>query len=438
MTDTKISLDDAIKHLSTNLNQHADTVRRLQENLDAIQPKLDSQLTSFQSETKQELKTLETTLSNLIASNDVQWSSISTQMHSITEGLRDLQSLFPQHPHPTSRSIPTDSPRPPISNTHNLSDHSHNASATTADLTTPQPPPFFNYPRFDATPPSPPTNHFSTIVLPPVSSPPTFSGKSSERPHQFLIRIEQHAHTVNHWNHATLLRGISQFLKDDALEWYCQLYRSDQLPTTWDEFVRLFLSQFFSPLRAAQQDQAWTDCRQQDNETITQFVVRLRSLWFEQKPEDKESDFIKHLFCKMRPDMLNLMNFSRSSSLQSILAEAEKVEEILYLRNKEQRHRDLTKTKSFPTISSPLAAPSLMSTSTRSSTSTRAPPRSSASQQPSSNRNPVTCWRCYNVGHYSPDCPFNDTKQQDSYPPRSNPVSPDYSYQPLPPRSKND
>ena len=135
---------------------------------------------------------------------------------------------------------------------------------------------------------TPPTR---TIVLPPTSSIPTFSGKTTERPRQFLLRIEEYTHTVNHWSRDTLLHGISQYLKDDALEWYCQLHALHMMPQNWEQFSARFLAQFHSPLRAAQQEQAWIDCKQAENETINQFVVRLRSLWLEQKTDEVESDF---------------------------------------------------------------------------------------------------------------------------------------------------
>jgi hypothetical protein len=113
-----------------------------------------------------------------------------------------------------------------------------------------------------------------------------FSGKPSERPRQFLLRVEEYARTVNNWSTETLLKGISQFLKDSAVDWYCQLHHTNTLPTTWIQFSKRFLAQFHSPIRVAQQE----------NETINEFVVRLRSLWLERKPDETEADFIKQLY----------------------------------------------------------------------------------------------------------------------------------------------
>ena len=55
----------------------------------------------------------------------------------------------------------------------------------------------------------------TTMVVPPTTAIPTFSGKSTDNPRQFLLRIKQYTHTINQWSHATLLRSISEFLKEE-------------------------------------------------------------------------------------------------------------------------------------------------------------------------------------------------------------------------------
>ena len=257
--------------------------------------------------------------------------------------------------------------------------------------------------------------------MPPATSIPTFSGKSIENPRQFLLRIEQYTCTVNNWFRNTLLRGIFQLLKDDALEWYGQLYHTNTLPNNWSDFSTRFLTQFYSPIRIAQQEQVWIECKQYDDETINQFVVRLRSLWLEQKSDEHESDFIKHLFCKMRPDILNLMNLPRSSSLDTIIREAQNVEEILFLRHKEQRQREFQKSNLFTNTnySSSLSKvvtpstkfrnthiPSFLETTSRSCALPQ-PLLPSYSTFPQNSRNSTTCWRCYETGHYSTEYPLN-------------------------------
>ncbi|CAF0931913.1 unnamed protein product, partial [Adineta ricciae] len=108
----------------------------------------------------------------------------------------------------------------------------------------------------------PPTTH--TIVIPPTSAIPTFSGNSTENPRQFLIRVQEYTETINHWDSQSLLNGISQFLRGAALEWYCQLRISHRRPQTWIEFTNLFLNQFNSPVRRARQEQLWKECRQEE------------------------------------------------------------------------------------------------------------------------------------------------------------------------------
>ncbi|CAF2245970.1 unnamed protein product [Rotaria magnacalcarata] len=214
--------------------------------------------------------------------------------------------------------------------------------------------------------------------------------------------------------------GISQFLKDSALEWYCQLYSTNNTPLNWSQFVSRFLAQFHSPIRVAQQEQEWSECKQQDNETINEFVVRLRAIWLEQRVDEQEADFIKHLFCKMRPDMLNLMRASRSSTLNEIITEAQHVEEMLYLRNKELRQRQNARNK--PNINGHNPT-SLTSISTRAYNSSKNTSPTSTTQA-----NP-TCCRCYETGHYAPNCPLNDSRRTfDSF---------DNNTEPLPPRPKN-
>jgi hypothetical protein len=126
------------------------------------------------------------------------------------------------------------------------------------------------------TPPFSPVKH--SIIVPPVSAAPAFYGKHTESPTQFLIRVQEYAESVHSWDRATLVNGISQFLRESALEWYCQLRLSHRRPQTWTEFMDLFLAQFNSPVRKARQEQEWHECKQKENETINEFLVRLRAL----------------------------------------------------------------------------------------------------------------------------------------------------------------
>ena len=159
--------------------------------------------------------------------------------------------------------------------------------------------------------------------------------------------MQEYVETVHGWNQTTLLRGISQFLRDTALEWYCQLRIYHRQPETWAEFIDLFLSQFNSPIRNARQEQEWHECKQRENETINEFLVRLRAIWTEQKPTETEVDLVRHLLCKMRSDLLNMIGISRGASLDEIVMEAQKAEEILYHRNKQKPRFESVKQVSF-------------------------------------------------------------------------------------------
>ncbi|CAF4279727.1 unnamed protein product [Rotaria sp. Silwood2] len=186
-----------------------------------------------------------------------------------------------------------------------------------------------------------------SIIVPPSSAAPAFHGKHSESPTQFLIRVQEYAESVHAWDRPTLLNGISQFLRDSALEWYCQLRMSHRRPQTWTEFTDVFLAQFNSPVRKAKQEQEWHECKQKEDETINEFLVRLRALWREQKPKETEADLVKHLFCRMRNDLLNMIGTPRNVSLDELMAEVQQIEEILYRRAKNQRLSNQVKQSSL-------------------------------------------------------------------------------------------
>ena len=174
------------------------------------------------------------------------------------------------------------------------------------------------------------------IVIPPLASIPTFSGNITESPRQFLIQIKEYTETVNHWDDELLLRGISQYLRDTAFEWYCQLRTAYRRPHDWLEFTVLFLAQFNSPIRRARQKEEWKNCKQEKNETMNQFIVRLRAVWREQKPHENEEHLAKHLIRKMRNDVLYMMGLSRCETVEEITIEAQKIEQVMLDRSNEK------------------------------------------------------------------------------------------------------
>jgi hypothetical protein len=68
-------------------------------------------------------------------------------------------------------------------------------------------------------PPGLPLNGIKhSTIVPPSSAAPAFYGKHTESPTQFLIRVQEYEESVHSWDRATLVNGISQFLRDPALE----------------------------------------------------------------------------------------------------------------------------------------------------------------------------------------------------------------------------
>lgn len=291
----------------------------------------------------------------------------------------------------------------------------------------------------------PERQHQTTIVIPPTSSIPTFSGSIMENPRQFLIRLKEYTETINNWNDQHLLKGISQFLRDTALEWYCQLGISNRRPQTWTEFQIIFLNQFNSPIRRARQEQQWKNCKQEENETINEFIVRLRALWQEQKPNETENDLIRHLMCKMRNNLLTMIGISRCESLDEIILEAQKIEEILYQRNKQRHlpdyddasHNDTSTTPMYKSedhheVQTMLAHQMNQQTkfnnrrnltsnkNTNDYATTRQPHQSTRAminQQHGYPSNEAKCYMCGRKGHFRKNCPYqyNNYQHQNSW-----------------------
>ena len=276
-----------------------------------------------------------------------------------------------------------------------------------------------------------------TIVIPPTSAIPIFHGKTVENPHQFLIRIKEYAETVNQWTENALLNGISQFLRETALEWYCQVRLSGQRPQSWIEFRVMFLAQFNSPIRRARQGEEWKECKQGENETINEFVVRLRSLWNQTKPKETESDLIRHLMCKMRTDLLSMIGISRCETLGEIIKEAQQVEEILYQRDRQRRRTNQAKQGSLRDKTSLSSYHNDIASNYRSSSqyanhnyefnddrnNGKSYNNNNTNQSRRSNNqftqgsSTVQCYGCGMYGHIKPDCPgrYDSSRQQQNW-----------------------
>ena len=64
-------------------------------------------------------------------------------------------------------------------------------------------------------------------------------------------------------------------------------------------------------IHRARQEQQWKNCKQEENEIIKEFIISLRALWQEQKPNETENDLIRHLMCKMKNNLLTMVGISR-------------------------------------------------------------------------------------------------------------------------------
>ncbi|CAF4385729.1 unnamed protein product, partial [Didymodactylos carnosus] len=76
-----------------------------------------------------------------------------------------------------------------------------------------------------------------------------FAGTTKEAPGRFILEYQQKAKSTYGWDNETTLNSISHWLTDAAAEWYQQLIQSNELPKSWDAFVKFFLARFSSPER---------------------------------------------------------------------------------------------------------------------------------------------------------------------------------------------
>jgi len=216
------------------------------------------------------------------------------------------------------------------------------------------------------------------VVQPPMPAP-IFSGKANDKPRPFLLQLTKYTNSTYGWDKETLFQNIGQFLKETALEWYTQVSTSTTPPSNWDTFQNLFLQQFSSPLRLAQLEQEWKTCVQKPDESINEFLVRLRTLWTEHKPHQTEHDLVRHLFAKVRPELVSLIGVLNDPTLENFLERARAAEAIEFSRLKQSSQ-----------------AKELLSASSSIPVKSTRPRRSN-----------IVCYTCNTPGHTSPNCPYN-------------------------------
>lgn len=350
MNVEKMSLEQAMQRLSeASINQN-NRMMALETHLNELKNGLQAQNHTPTEQLSADLTTLETHMTERIETIHTQsldWQSNTMakldegkkQWNYLAEVVRDMRTDLQKITAALHTSL-SNNPTSPASEEPLPTSYTYRETSTpnnTPHATQLSQEPYLEQPtttRNLSSPYAPITPVVHTVVIPPSAAIPVFHGRISENPRQFLIRVKEYTQTVNNWNDTNLLHGISQFLRDSALEWYCQLRVTQRQPQSWTEFSVQFLTQFNSPLRRAKKEQEWRECHQRPNETINEFVVRLRTLWSEQKPHETEMDLIRHLRCKMRNDLLTMIGVSKGESLDEIITEAQKVEEILYQRSK--------------------------------------------------------------------------------------------------------
>ncbi|CAF0842311.1 unnamed protein product [Adineta steineri] len=292
-------LRDGLESQTKRTNALENTLAKVEDMIGQVEQKLNDQISSLSLNQQVQQEKMNETILKL--DNKVQGLNqyISTQISELTTEIRSLFAVAP-----TRTSSPSPSTTPPVDN-----------------FTSPHP--SLNLPSHDAILPS---SLRQTIIIQPPTAAPSFSGSVYDKPRPFLLQLHQYTTSSYGWNKETLFQNIGQFLKGTALEWYTQISTSSSPPTHWDMFQTLFLQQFSSPLRLAQIEQEWKQCTQKSNESINEFLVRLRSLWSEHKPQEKERDLVRHLFAKIRPELVPLIGVLNNPTLENFLERARQAE----------------------------------------------------------------------------------------------------------------
>ncbi|CAF1482034.1 unnamed protein product, partial [Didymodactylos carnosus] len=169
-----------------------------------------------------------------------------------------------------------------------------------------------------------------------------FSGKTNEQPNKFLHEYQQTMRTLFRASNLQLLRNICNWLSGLARDWYLQLLQSRQLPNSWSEFKKMFLSRFRSLERVEALKFERSHCAQGENETVEDFYQRYLGLNLEISPKIKEKVLKKQLLRKLRPEILLWMKGNPDSmSLDDVLKKAEKAELQLLYRRKEETQKGI-------------------------------------------------------------------------------------------------
>ncbi|CAF3043255.1 unnamed protein product [Rotaria sp. Silwood2] len=368
LQDYLTSLRDGLQLAATRTTSIETTLTTVQSTVTQLEQNFNEKVHHLSKAQELKYQQLDDTIQHLDTQFQDFRTYVSTQISKLTAEIRATLAAVrtsPPVPSPTT-------PLPPSSSNNSI--HSHSLLNV----------------------PSPPDTLLSlparqTVIIQQATIAPSFSGKADEKPRPFLLQLHQYTNSSYGWDKEMLLQNIGQFLKGTAFEWYIQIITSHSPPLHWDTFQTLFLQQFSSPLRLAQIEQEWNRSIQRPDESIIEFLVRLRSLWSEHKPNETERDLVRHLFTKIRPELVPLIGVLSDPTLENFLERAREAELIDFSRSKQTVHIE----KSNTTISATLHS------STSSHTSN---PRQSY----------IICYKCNTPGHLASQCPRTQSSRYPS------------------------
>ncbi|CAF0842015.1 unnamed protein product [Didymodactylos carnosus] len=168
-----------------------------------------------------------------------------------------------------------------------------------------------------------------------------FAGTTKEALRRFILEYQQKAKSAYGWDNETILNSISHWLTDAAAEWYQQLIQSNELPKSWNAFAKL-LARFSSPERKEALKIQRNQCRQGPNESVADFYQRYKGLALEIDPRISELQLRKHLFRKLRSEVITLMGVEADElSIPRMMKRAEKVELLLLHQRKDAQQEGM-------------------------------------------------------------------------------------------------
>lgn len=407
MATEKVTLEQAIQKLSEANNNNNTRLNSLETKLTAIIDNLVGQskattnapeeFTSIHEKMVNQIQTIQAQTQEWQGAMMSKLEEKQQEWDKLTDNLRDMKMEIKLICKAIStKAVETNSQTQPIEE--NISTPFIHRNSSTVDES-------FNQDQLDR------QHQKTTVIVQPSVSIPIFSGDITESPSQFLMLVKDYSEAYNHWSEQHLLKGISQFLRGTALQWYCQLGTSNRRPQTWTEFKVVFLNQFNSPIRRARQEQEWKNCKQEENETITQFIVRLRAIWEDQKPNETENDLMRHVICKMKNNVLTMMGISRCESLDEVIIEARKIEEIIFNR---EGHYEIQARSTYQTNQQIRSNDREMTTSynNRNEVSTTYQTYPTTYQHNTYTYTETKCYTCGRKGHIQAYCPYQHNTYQ--------------------------